>query len=415
MLILPPSDWHLGQNFNNQQQRDEEQALALAWLLDTIRATGAEALIVAGDVFDVNNPPVTAERLYYHFLNELKTTTACRHVVIVGGNHDSPSKLNAPRELLRAFDIHVVGAAPESIGSAILTLRNADGKPELLVAAVPFLRERDVSATLPGENVDERIARIRQGIATYYQALGEAVSAELENLGEKIPVLTTGHLVATGASSSGEQRNIYLGNLDNISADQFPAIFDYIALGHIHRPQRIGKQSRIRYSGSLIPLSFGEIGDKKIALLVELTPGKGLTKVSELSVPVFRRLVALQGSYEELAEKIPTLHDPQAPLPTWLKITVAAKDMPTDVNDRLRALVRDLNLEILRLEIDRTQNHVAAAADAPEENLRLLSVEEVFRRRCEAEGLSETASAEVFDTFRELRGWMEGEGREAAG
>ena len=409
MLILHTSDWHLGQKFNNQQQRDEEQALALDWLLDTIRNTGAEALVVAGDVFDVNNPPITAERLYYRFLNELKTSTNCRHVVIVGGNHDSPSKLNAPRELLRAFDIHVVGAAPESAAAAVLTLRQADGTPELLVAAVPFLRERDVGATVPGENVEERITRIRQGIADYYQAMGEAVETELKNLDQKVPVLATGHLVATGASSSGEQRNIYLGNLDNISADQLPAVFDYVALGHIHRPQRIGKQNRIRYSGSLIPLSFGELGDQKIVLLVEMTPEKGLAKVTELSVPVFRRLIALQGRFEELAEQIPALHDPEAPLPAWLKLTVSAKDLPMDVNDRLRALIRGLNLDILRLEIDRSQSASETAADAPEENLRLLSVEAVFRRRCEAEGLSEEAGAVLMGTFRELREWMEGE------
>lgn len=407
MLILHTSDWHLGQKFNNQQSRDEEQAAVLDWLLDAIRQTGAEALVVAGDVFDVHNPPISAERLYYRFLNDLKTTTACRHVVIVGGNHDSPSKLNAPRELLRAFDIHVMGAAPEAPAETLLLLRDAAGAPALLVAAVPFLRERDVGVTQAGETVAERIERIRSGIAAYYRAVAEAVQAKLDELGQKVPVLVTGHLVATGASSSGEQRNIYLGNLDNISAEDFSDVFDYVALGHIHSPQRVAKQSRIRYCGSLIPLSFGELRDQKMALLAELTPDAGLKAVTELTAPVFRRLVELQGDFESLLEQIPAFHDPEAPLPAWLKITVAAKDLPVDAHERLRALVRDLHLEILRLEIDRSKITGLVPADAqPLENLRLLPEETVFRRRCEAEGLSDQAQTELLATYRELRDWM---------
>lgn len=403
MLLLHTADWHLGQKFNNHQQRDEEQALALEWLLEVVRTTGATVLVVAGDVFDVSSPPISAERSYYHFLNALKTTTACRHVVITGGNHDSPSKLNAPRELLRAFDIHVVGAAPADPADTLLTLRDAQGEVELMVAAVPFLRERDVAETVPGENATERINRIREGIARYYAAVGEAASQQLAELGSRVPVVATGHLVATGASTSGEQRNIYLGNLDNISADAFPNVFDYIALGHIHRPQRVAKQERIQYSGSLIPLSFSEHREQKSVVLVELAATGGLIRTSTLPAPMLRRLESVQGRFDAVVEALQALHDPAAPFPVWAKVLLEPQDLPADASDQLRALTRDLNIEILRLEIDRSQSKSTAEdEEAPLEQLKLLSEETVFRRRCEAEGLSEAATEELVATFREL-------------
>jgi len=356
---------------------------------------------MTGDVFDVNNPPITAERMYYHFLNELKTTTACRHVVIIGGNHDSPSKLNAPRELLRAFNIYVIGAAPENPEDAILTLEDKNGQPEMLLAAIPFLRERDVTQGVPGEGVAERIARIREGIVQYYVKTGETITQKLTGLPGKIPVVATGHLVATGASTTEEQRNIYLGNLDNISAAQIPAVFDYVALGHIHRPQRIAKQERIRYSGSLLPLSFSEIKDKKIILLVDFQDNGSLNTVREIPAPVFRRLLTLRGTFDELAVAIPALAQPDEDLPAWLKIIVSAKDLPADVNERLRDLAKAAGSEILRLEIER-QDVPDSPKEMPVENLKLLAVEDVFLRRCESEGFSEAATIQLLGTFREL-------------
>lgn len=379
--------------------------MALDWLLSVIRTEQPEVLLITGDIFDVNNPPVSAERMYYHFLNELKTTTTCRHVVIIGGNHDSPSKLNAPRELLRAFNIHVTGAATENPEEALILLEDPQGQPEMLLAAIPFLRERDVAQAVPGESVAERINRIRAGIVQYYERVGTAAAEKLGALPHPVPVVATGHLVATGASASEEQRNIYLGNLDNISAEQIPAVFDYVALGHIHRPQRIAQQERIRYSGSLLPLSFSEIKDKKNVLVVDFQKNGQLDTVRAITAPVFRRLLALRGTFEELTEKIPEMAQPDDRLPAWLKISVAAKDLPNDVNDRLRELAKANSMEILRLEIDR-KNAPLADTESVVESLKLLATEAVFLRRCESEGRSEAATAQLLQTFRELIGTL---------
>ncbi|MEL7220922.1 MAG: exonuclease subunit SbcD, partial [Bacteroidota bacterium] len=107
MKVLHTSDWHLGQKLL-QLDRQEEFALALDWLLEVIIAEQIDVLLVSGDIFDIGNPPNQSRELYYNFLRRL-LNSECRHVVITGGNHDSPAMLNAPRELLAAFNIHIVG------------------------------------------------------------------------------------------------------------------------------------------------------------------------------------------------------------------------------------------------------------------------------------------------------------------
>jgi DNA repair protein SbcD/Mre11 len=396
----------LGQKFLNQQHREAEENAALAWLLDAIRAERVDALLLAGDVFDVHNPPIQAERQYYQFLHALKTTTDCRHVVIVGGNHDSPFKLNAPRDLLRAFDIHVVGAAAEDLDGEIIALEDAEGRAEVLVAAIPFLRERDVMLSVPGESVEARLARLRAGIRQHYEAAAERIQARLDAAAEPKPVVVaTGHLFATGASAAEEQRNIYLGSQDHIRADEIPQLFDYVALGHIHRGQKVGGQARVRYSGSLIPLSFSEAADHKMVLLIEIEPGRGLVEVREIAVPRARRLLQLSGSLAELEAQLQVAHQADEPLAAWVKIALADDNLPADADQKLREMARDLNLDILRIEIARPRAALDESA-APTESLADMGVQEVFLRRCQSEGLGEEAVAELQMTFAELREWL---------
>ena len=149
MKILHTSDWHLGQRFLFND-REQEHQRALDWLADTIRTQEVDALIVAGDIFDINNPPNYARTMYYRFLTSL-LGTSCRHIIITGGNHDSPSMLNAPRELLRLLNIHVVGAVGDALEEELVELKDSEGELELVVAAVPFLRDRDLRFSQAGE------------------------------------------------------------------------------------------------------------------------------------------------------------------------------------------------------------------------------------------------------------------------
>ncbi|NRA49197.1 MAG: exonuclease subunit SbcD, partial [Phaeodactylibacter sp.] len=254
MKIIHTSDWHLGQKLLHND-REQEHRLALQWLLETIRKEKADGLIVAGDIFDIGNPPNYARSLYYQFLRNL-LNTECRHVVITGGNHDSPAMLNAPRELLQALNVHVIGAAGEGPEDEVVVWKSPEDEIEAVIAAVPFLRDRDLRYSVAGETGLERVAQIKTGIRKHYDRVADHIAGHYDIA--SVPVICTGHLYASGASASGKQDNIYIGNTENIDAQHFPDLFDYVALGHIHRAQKVGGLEHVRYSGSLIPLSFSE-------------------------------------------------------------------------------------------------------------------------------------------------------------
>lgn len=402
MKILHTSDWHLGQRFLFND-REQEHQRALNWLADTIHSQEVDALIVAGDIFDINNPPNYARTMYYRFLTGLLGTN-CRHIVITGGNHDSPSMLNAPRELLRLLNIHVVGAATENLEDEIIELKDKDGNPELVVAAVPFLRDRDLRFSQAGEGSFERLQRVREGMAEHYRQIGEMVEKYRE---AKIPLMATGHLYASGASASDKQDNIYAGDVENIDAEQFPSIFHYIALGHIHRPQTVGNREHIRYSGSLLPLSFSETIDDKSVYLLHFQSDQ-LLEIETLPVPVFRRLKSISGSLQEVKESLRRFDQKGGrDLTPWVEVIVATDKLIPRLDLQLRDFTKDMDLQLLKIKIER-QGELLRKSSSDAVNLDdLEDVESVFRKKCMRFGSPPEQMDELLKSFKELRESMD--------
>lgn len=401
MLLLHTSDWHLGQKFLFNERREENRR-ALQWLLRTIREEEVDLLIVAGDIFDIGNPPNYARQLYYQFLVELRSTP-CRHIVIVGGNHDSPNMLNAPRELLRTLDIQVLGSAPAEPEEQILELRDPAGALEGVVAAVPFLRDRDIRQALPGESSLERIERIQEGIKQHYARLSELMQPYAE---ENVPLIATGHLYAKGARAAAEQANIYLGDRENMAAADFPELFDYIALGHLHRSQHVGRAAHIRYSGSLIPLSFSETEDEKSITLAHFPKGKRMPELRFLPAPCFRRLRTLTGSPEEVQLQLTALaEDKEGDLEDWIDALLQLDRVTPNLQAELQAFAKDLPLQLLKIRIEQEQQSLE---DSLEEHRQLdeLTPIEVFRKKCESLGKPPEEMEELERTFLELQDWM---------
>lgn len=398
MRIIHSSDWHLGQRllFN---ERGEEQQLALQWLRETILQEQADALIVAGDIFDNGNPPHPARKLYYNFLTSLLHTT-CRHIIIVGGNHDSAGMLDAPRELLEYLNIRVVGAASENLEQDCLQLNNAQGELEAVVAAIPFLRDRDLSPSVSGENTLDRIQRIQSGIRQRYQDMGALVEPfEVQN----IPILATGHLYAQGAQASDKQDNIYIGNTENLDVDSLPEVFAYVALGHIHRPQAVGGKNQVRYSGSLIPLSFSETKDEKGVYCLDFNGGT-LKDLRFIPAPTFRRLKTIQGTLEEVENKLMSFasKDREENLPAWVEVIVESPVFIPQLDSHLRTYAKDLPLEILKIRLERQYRALDEQLEQAVESLESLDVLEVFRKRAEKDQRSEDEWVELEGTFKEL-------------
>lgn len=401
MKIIHTSDWHLGQKFL-YNDRGEEHQLALDWLLDTILRREVDGLIVAGDIFDIGNPPNYARRMYYRFLTQL-IQTSCRHIVITGGNHDSPAMLNAPRELLQALNIHVVGSATENLADELVEWRDEQGALEAVIAAAPFLRDRDLHFSVAGENGMERVERLKQGIRQHYQDLGQLVEERYP--GFNVPVIATGHLYATGAQASGQQDNIYIGNKENIAARDFPKVFDYVALGHIHRPQAVGGLEHVRYSGSLIPLSFSETKDEKSVYLLEFE-GKALKQVEAIALPTFRRLKTIQGPLGKVEEALKRFGGKERDgLAPWVEVIVETGRLIPQLDQRLHELTADMHLELLKIRILRQQQAQQQKPDTPE--LGELNEMEVFRMKCLSYGSPPEEMEELARSFLELRHWME--------
>jgi DNA repair protein SbcD/Mre11 len=401
MKVLHTSDWHLGQKLL-QLDRHAEFVMALDWLLKTVESEAVDVLLVAGDIFDIGNPPNQARQLYYNFLRRLLAST-CRHIVITGGNHDSPAMLNAPRELLQAFNIHVLGAATDNLTDELVVLRNEQGEPEMVVAAVPFLRDRDLRISRAGENQQERTERLQQGLADHYQQLAE-LARPWED--KNIPIIAMGHLYAKGAVAADKQDNIYVGNRENMEAGQFPGLFSYVALGHIHRAQKIGGTEHIRYAGSLVPLSFSETKDEKLVHIVHFT-GAAVTQIEALAVPTFRRLKTIQGDLERVQASLERFAArDQEELTPWVEVIIDTQSYQPQLDQLLRDFVADMRLELVKIRINRPfESLTTSVADTPD--LEYLEVEEVFQKKCASQGdLDEKQLAELTLTFRELQSWM---------
>lgn len=331
MRILHTADWHLGKKLD-QHDRTEEHVCFLDWLLQTIQEKQIDALIIAGDIFDTGSPANETLRLYYNFLVQLRQTS-CRQAIIIGGNHDSISTLNAPRELLKALQVHVVGGVPDNPEEQIIPLTNPAGETEAVIAAVPFLRDRDVRLSVAGESATEREQRIREGITSHYQNLLPL----LEDYRVKnIPLIATGHLFAQGATASDSEKEIHVGSLGKLPASAFPDAFNYIALGHLHKPQMVGGQNHIRYSGSPIPLSFSESNDTKQIVMVE-TNGAGDLNVEKILVPNWRPLLRVNGNPDEVKQKLENLDFTLQPnqLQAWIEVQVYTNSLLSQLQEEL--------------------------------------------------------------------------------
>jgi exonuclease SbcD len=399
--ILHTADWHLGARLI-EHDRTEEHARFLAWLLDQIKELKPDLLIIAGDVFDSANPPQQSLAQYYAFLAGVSRTTT--EVLVLGGNHDSALTLNAPRELLRSLRIRVTGSAPGDHEEALMDLG------DVVVCAVPYLRERDVRRAWPGQTSDEVAAQMREGIARHYREIFERAC----ELARGRPVVATGHLTAVGVQSSESERSIQVGNLGAVSADCFSG-FAYIALGHLHRPQSVGGNDHIRYSGSPIALAFDDADASKQVLLIETTKSDKI-EIRPIPVPCSRRLLRMNCRFDELAARLKEIVAVQDELTPWLEITVEDGAAYPDLDVQVRSALGTCPAAILKVLAPR----MAGAQDGDDaafqgRALSEIQPEEVFAERLRREGmdLASNEAKALLGAFAELLTRMQDESTSA--
>lgn len=387
MKIIHTSDWHLGQSFFTKSRKAEHQAF-LHWLLAQAEQQQVDAILVAGDVFDTGTPPSYARELYNEFVVACNPLGVC--LVVLAGNHDSVSVLNESRQLLACLNTYVVASVAEDPAQQLITLPQRDGSPGALLCAVPFIRPRDVLQSRAGDSGLAKRQALGTAISQHYQQLYQLALAKREALEAPLPIMATGHLSALGVSQSESVRDIYIGTLDGFAADAFPPA-DYIALGHIHRPQIVGKKPHIRYSGSPIALSFDELGSSKQVLLVQFAEDK-LNEVIPLEVPRFQAMALLKGNLSELEQQL-NHYPEQAEQSTWLSIEVTLDDYLPDLQQRIQALCDGKAVEVLQLRRARSKQR-QSLSQQQQETLTELTPQQVFERRLALEHLEDdTANA----------------------
>lgn len=298
MRMIHTSDLHVGKRLYDQDRTGEFEAF-FSWLSGLVVERGVDLLLVSGDVFDVGRPSNEAAKMYYDFLKSL-VGTCCRNVVVTSGNHDSPDFLAAPKEILSCANVTVVPRFSGNVDDEIVEIRGGGGDVEAIVCAVPYLRETDVSIVRAGDSAFDCERIYSDSIASHYSSVSKRA---LEARGARgIPVIGMGHLFSCASLSAercGEtSRDItLLGTAVSVEPSLLSGLFDYLALGHVHKPMRIAPENEMcRYSGSPIRLSFSESPRKSVCLVDFDGASPSLERVP---VPVFHGMTSVSGDSPE--------------------------------------------------------------------------------------------------------------------
>jgi DNA repair protein SbcD/Mre11 len=397
MKVLHTSDWHIGRALYGRKRYEECEAF-LNWLAGLIEKEHIDLLLVAGDVFDNSTPSNHAQELYYRFLCRV-AATANRHVVITAGNHDSPSFLNAPKELLRFLNVHVVGSASDTPADELIVLPGPDQEPRLIVCAIPYLRDRDIRTAEAGESVEDKERKIIEGIRTHYRLVCDAAEEKRALLKKPIPIVAMGHLFASGGQTvDGDGvRELYIGSLAQVRTDVFPASISYLALGHLHAPQTVGGSEFIRYCGSPLPMGFGEAEQQKGVVLVDFSGNTPV--VTTVPVPCFQDLKTLRGDWQAIVGGIGELKAQGSN--AWLEIVYEGDEVAGNLRERLDEAITGTSLETLRVKNNRVLERALGSMDV-EETLDNLDVTDVFRRCLQAHDIPEDQYPTLLRAYEEV-------------
>lgn len=398
MNILHTADWHIGKVLHKHTLQEEHEFF-FEWLLQTVIEEKIDLLLISGDIFDLANPAAKDRQLYYNFLSKLISTNT--KVIITGGNHDSIGVLNAPREVLTALDIHVIGGAKEELKDELIEIKNGEGEVQLIVAAVPYLRDRDLRRNVTHGQQVTRVEAIRSGIKKHYDTLANIAKEHYP----EIPLIGMGHLYTKGSITSDSEREIQIGNTAAIEAECFSSAYDYLALGHIHRPQVIDSNEFIRYSGSPIALSFSERSDKKLVLKISLEEGN-VQPPQIINVPAFRELKKLSGSLSSVTEQLDQFKS-CAQLPAFLEIEVKEEQFSAQTLIEVENLIanhqtaEDFKILKSKVEFEHGSKNTADLFEVGT-NVEDLTPQEVFGRKLESEEISAENQSVLKEAFSEL-------------
>ncbi|MBO5959868.1 MAG: exonuclease SbcCD subunit D C-terminal domain-containing protein [Lentisphaeria bacterium] len=375
MKILHTADWHLGASLGNARRYTEFDRM-LDHLLHLAEAEKIDCVILAGDIFDVPVPPNRAIEQYYRFLTGC-AAAGVSNCIIIAGNHDSPSFIEAPKELLKRLNVHVVGRFDrEDPASHLIVLED-----QAVVAAIPYLHERDVRNAVSGETHAEQQHALRTGIVETYRQIAALAKKQYPAL----PLIATGHFWAVQSGNDAPP----VGNAVSVPLNDFPEEIAYLALGHIHGGYPV--KEHCYYSGSILQMNFDEAKHEKSVLIIDTE------QLSEpphtVTLPVFQPMQTITGTMEEIQNALKEISDSN----TWLRIENTGPFEP-DLRTILLEWIDGTDLQLISCG-NREPNPAIIRRAVATEKLSDLTPETVFLRLLKTQDLTEEEQAELLDTF----------------
>ncbi|MFA6844171.1 MAG: exonuclease SbcCD subunit D C-terminal domain-containing protein [Sphaerochaetaceae bacterium] len=385
--FLHTSDWHLN-HILYDQKRNEQFSAFLTYLHSLITRENVDVLLISGDVFDTTTPSNTALKQYYSFLAGLNGT-CCRQVIIIAGNHDSPSLLEAPKYILEAINVKVVSRPVEE--EEIVPVKNKEGAIEAVVLAVPFLRDSEIQQSTEGQSAEEKEQTLQAAIKAVYQQLTEKACKILP----QGPIIAMGHLYLRGSIiGEGQDVHDYIGNLGAVNSEIFPSAIDYVALGHIHVPQVVAGATMIRYCGSPLPISFSEADQKKQVVLV--TFDQGQRTIEPLQLPPFCHLKDIKGDWPIIEKKLKEITEAD----TWVEVIYTGEGRDLQLRDKVEQICKEKKLKLLRVSDMQQYNLLLSSEET--EDLATLSPQQVFQKKLDNLQMEDNLRKVLLDHFKEI-------------
>lgn len=331
--FIHTSDWHLGKKLY-KKSRYEEQKLFLKWLEDCINENDVDLLLICGDIFDTPTPPNDAITLYFNFLNNISENTNCE-VIIIPGNHDSAAFIAAPLEILKKHKISIITGIENYQQNNIIKINK--NNESICVKALPYFRSFELINLIAKDNSNQQ-EQIECFIRDFFDYWPKGED-------DTFKIIMAHHAFGSFLSSESEQA-LVLSGLDSIPESWLGTNFNYMALGHIHKPQAVKKDKNIYYSGSTIPLRFSEIHNKKINLIKVKNSKMELTTKT---IPIFRPILQVKGTKENIYDNIIYKLEQykESKLNAYLEVIVEMSEPDNLFNDKIFEMVKKQDAEIL--------------------------------------------------------------------
>ncbi|WP_177733853.1 exonuclease SbcCD subunit D C-terminal domain-containing protein [Flavobacterium inviolabile] len=382
MRILHTADWHIGQLFHEYDRTDEHQQF-LNWLIQTLQQEQIDVLLVSGDVFDLSNPAAVSVKMFYTFLNQ--ATKACPElqIIITAGNHDSASRLESPKPLLESSNIHIIGLVEKNPDGTInyekliIPIHDTSGKTTAWCLAIPFLRMGDYPA-IPGS-----ANPYTDGVTALYE---QAYAHALEKKQDDQIIIAMGHLHTHHAEITelDKTERLIMGGVECVPATAFPEGIQYVALGHIHKAQKIGGKEHIRYSGSPLPMSFSELNYRHQVVVFE----SGKTQIDNLhilEIPLFVPLQRVPATHQPLQEvltllkRLPDTSRSGEPAP-YLEVRVLLDGPEPALRHKVETALTGKNIRLAKIDVRYPAATNKATEFVTQEKLQELQPADVFSK-----------------------------------